>query len=178
MIKLKSLSVLFFSALLFLGLSAPIQAKTVPPGGTWGTAGLGFGAKLESPIGGSDYFLMLLGGVEHSINSNFSVVGDIEWGLAGTIPFRMHAGVRIRITGLKLPLSPWLQTQLTAGVLFDALGADLGLIGIRPGLGADYFITSKLSTSVVINLDIDRTLGERPAFYGQWEFLLAANYLF
>lgn len=164
---------------LIVGLtSSTASAITVPAGGTWINGGFGLGSKLDSQVGGSDFFLMLNAGVEHSLNSNFSVVGDIDWGLAGTVPLRLHAGARLRITGLKLPLSPWFQAQLSTGMLFNALGATLPLVGVRPGIGTDYFVTSKLSASAALHFELNSTLGERPAFYGQWEFLLMANYLF
>ena len=148
------------------------------PGGTWLTAGLGLGSKLSSQIGGSDYFLMLNAGAEHNVDSNLSFVGDLDWGIAGTLPLRLHAGGRYRLTGLELPLSPFVQAQLSGGMVFEALGANLGLIGIRTGIGSDYFITSKLTAGAVINFDFNSTLGERPAFYGQWELLLSGSYSF
>ncbi len=171
--------ILFLSlSLLIPGFFSQVNAKTMSPGDTWVRAGFGLGAKLGSQIGGSNYFLMLNAGAEHSFDSNFSFVGDVDWGVAGTLPLRIHAGGRYRLTGLELPLSPFAQLQLSGGMVFNALGADLGLAGLRAGLGTDYFITSKLSGGAVLNFDFNTTLGERPAFYGQWEFLLSANYKF
>jgi hypothetical protein len=63
-------------------------------------------------------------------------------------------------------------------MVFNALGANLGLAGIRTGIGSDYFITSNLTAGAALNFDFNTTLGERPAFYGQWEFLLSGSYAF
>ena len=163
--------------LLFAG-TAPAQARTMEAGSLWMNSSFGSGVKLGSRVGGSNGFLMLNAGTEYLLSPELSVIADIDVGVAGTIPLRLHAGARYRLTGLGSPLSPFAQLQLTAGRVYNALGADLGLFGIRAGLGADYFITSRLAGGLVTHLDLNTTLAETRAFYGVWELLATASYAF
>lgn len=162
---------------LFTGLSTA-HGRTMEAGTFWVNGGMGPGLKLGERMGGSDGFFMVNGGVEYTLTPRLSLVGDVDWGLASTVPFRLHVGARHRWTGWGGPFSPFAQVQLTAGTVFNTLGADLGLMGIRLSGGLDYFVTSRLAGGICAHWDGNATLSPTPAFYGVMEVLATVSYSF
>ena len=164
---------------LFLLIGATTApGRTMEAGTLWVNGAFGPGLKLGEKVGGSDGFLMLNGGIEYSLSPSTSIVTDLDLGLASTSPCRLHAGARYRWTGLGTPFSPFTQLQLSAGTVFNALGANLGLLGLRMSGGVDYFVTSRLSGGIVTHLELNTTLGETSAFYGVSEWLVTTSYSF
>ena len=152
------------------------SARTVEPGSIWLAVGSGFGFKTATNIGGSSGFWMVNVQGEYCFSTTLSLVSDVDIGLANTNPIRLRIGTKHRMTGLDLPLSPYLQVQASVGRLFNALGANLTLLGVRAGLGVDYFLTRRISASVGFSTDLGTTLGERPALYGTHELLVSLGY--
>jgi hypothetical protein len=165
-------------SLLLLILPGAAAARNVEPGTFIGTAFIGPSIRLGSTLGGSRGYLALGAQGEYSLDKSLSALGDVSLGLAGTIPLRLHAGVRYRLTDLGLPISPYVQGQLAYGKLYDVLGANLTFLGLRAGAGADYFLTADMATGVLLALDFGGTLGARPAFYGTVDALVYASCAF
>lgn len=135
---------------------------------------MGPGFKLGSTLGGSSGFLLLDSQIENALSRHLSTVVGVGLGLADTIPIRLRGGFRYRIANLDLPLSPFGQVQLTLGRLYDVIGANLNVAGIRAGIGIDYFLTANLATGLLIAADLGTTMGQRPAFFGTLEILAVA----
>ena len=154
------------------------RATTVEPGSIRIGGGLGPATKFTENLGGSNSFLMLNINSEYSVNRNLSGIIDFELGIANTIPLNLRAGVRYRLTGLDLPISPYGQLQLGAGRLINALGADLSTLAISMAAGVDYFLTSKITVGIISHLNLNTSLGERPANFGIWQLLCTASYAF
>jgi hypothetical protein len=156
----------------------PLSALAVKlePGSLTGSFGLGPGIKLARELGGSSAYFLLDPGIEYSLDPNFSLICNLTLGIADTIPWRWRFGGRYRFTGLQGPLSPYVQAQLSNGVLFDVIGANLWVLGARLGGGADYFLTKEISVGSNLTFDLGTTLGERPSFYGTMEVMVYAAY--
>lgn len=160
-------------------LLAPAEALAVnvEPGSLWATGSLGPGIKLGSELGGSPAYLLLSAQAEYDFNKSLAAVGGLNFGLSGTFPIKGRIGVRYRLADLELPISPYAQLQFSGGTLYDVVGANLGVVGAFVGAGADYLLTSKLSIGGIVGVDLMGTTGERPAFYGTVEIMVAASYL-
>lgn len=156
--------------------SPTAQARTVDPGSIWVGGGIGPGIKMPSELGGSSGYFLLDAFGEYAVDSNLSGVLGLNLGLADTKPLRLRVGGRYRLTDLNMAFSPYLLTQLSWAKVFDVLGANLQYIGIRAGVGTDYFLTRTLAAGVMLGMDIGMTISERPAFYGTWEILLTTAY--
>ena len=105
---------------------------------------------------------------------------ELSFGLAGSQPLKLRAGGRYRLTGLvgDLPVSPYVLAQISAGRLFDVLGANLTTIGVRAGGGADYFLTANFAVGALAGWELARTTGERPTSYSQIEVLATGSMTF
>jgi hypothetical protein len=163
-------------ALALSGLEA--QARNVEPGTIWLTGGPGFDLKMGSPLGGSKAHFLLLAQGEYDFTKSLGIVAGVNLGLAGTVPLRFRVGGKYRLADLGLPIAPWGQAQLSVGRLFDVLGANLTTLGVNVAIGADYFLMANLAVGAMAGFDVSTTLGERPAFYGTFEFLAVASWSF
>lgn len=154
------------------------QARTMEPG-TWIVgAGVGPSFKTGSELGMSSAYFMLNGTGEYVFMPEFSAIGSVALGLAGTIPVRLRAGGKYRITGSELPLSPFVQAELSAGRMFDVLGSNLNSYGLRVGGGADYFLSANIMVGVLGAIELARTTGDRPANYSTIDLLLTCGFVF
>ncbi len=154
------------------------HARTAEPGDISVGGQLGLGSRMSSKLGAGGYepYLMLGGTGEYAIDMNLAAAGELSLALGRSIPIRLRAGAKYRLTGLELPISPYGLGQLSVGRIYDVLGADLTLWGIRLGVGADYFLTKKFSAGVLLAIDLGSSLGTRPAMYGTFEVLFGATY--
>ncbi|MCK5690861.1 hypothetical protein KAI87_16390 [Myxococcota bacterium] len=153
------------------------QAITVEPGSLRASGFAGPAFKISNQLGGSGANLTLGGGLEYSVSSNISFVGDFSLGLAGTNPMRLRAGGRYRFTGLGLPVSPYAQAELSFAYLIDVINSNIPAVGIRTAGGADYFLTKEMSVGAQIGLDLARTITDYPVTFGNLDFLAVATYL-
>ncbi len=169
----------FIIPLITVGLltASEAQAITVEPGSLRGSGFAGPAFKLSGQLGGSGANLTVGGTLEYSISSQISFVGDVALGLADTLPMRLRAGGRYRFTGLKLPVSPYAQGELSFAYLVDVINANIPAIGIRAAGGADYFLTKDMSVGAQVGLDIARTVTDYPVTFGTLEFFALATYL-
>jgi hypothetical protein len=133
---------------------------------------------LGSRLGSSGSYLMLAGNGEYAFSSAISVVAEARLGLSGTIPIQVSAGAKYRLTGLALPVSPFLEGDLVGGRLFDVLGANLNILGARIVAGADYFLTSNTSIGMAASYQLAQTRGERPAWFGMADLVVRAGLAF
>jgi hypothetical protein len=161
--------------LLFAG---PAKARNVEPGKLVVTGAVGPSFRMGSRLGGSRGNLTLDAGGEYTFSKKLSAVGDLALGLAGTIPLKLRAGARYRITDLNLPVSPYGQAQLSFGRLYDVIGANMNFFGVRLAGGADYFLTAKLGFGALLGMELTSTLAETKAFYGSFDVLAYASYTF
>lgn len=156
----------------------PLAARTLEAGHPIAFVGLGPSRLIDSRLGGSDAFLMLDAGLEYPFDKNWSAVGEALFGLASTRQVKLRGGARYHLSDLNLPVTPYAEGQVVAGRLFDVLGADLSLWGVRAGVGADYFFTAKLLAGLKAGYEIARTTGPNGRTFGQFEWLLTADYVF
>ena len=154
------------------------SARTVEPGSIIVGGAIGPSFKLGSDLGMSSAYLMLNGTGEYVFTPEWSGIGSVALGLAGTIPVRVRLGGRYRITGAELPLSPYVQLEVSAGRMFDVLGANLNSFGVRAGGGADYFLSANWMVGVLGAIELARTTGERPANYSTLDLLLTFGHVF
>lgn len=154
------------------------SARTLEPGAVLLSASLGPGIRLGSTLGGSGGYFVAAAQAEYAFEKSLSAVADVSIGLAGTIPLRFHAGARYRLSDLDLPISPYVQAQLSAGRLYNVLGANLPYYGVRLAGGGDYFLTGNLGAGALVGVDLGSTTGERPAFHGIVDVLVYATYSF
>ncbi len=164
----------------FATLLSPVvgQARNVEPGKLTVAAGLGPGFRLGDRLGGSGGYLLLMGEGEYTFSKSLSAVADLALGLAGTKPLRLALGARYRLPDLDLPVSPYVQAQLTLGRLYGVLNTNVSFIGARVGAGADYMLTAQLAVGGLLGLTLASTTGERSAFYGVIDVLAYARYTF
>ncbi len=158
--------------------AADATARTVEPGTFALSGGVGPAFKLGSSLGASSAYLHLMAQGEYSFNKSLSGVADVALGLAGTVPLRLHLGPRYRFADLDLPISPYVQAQISVGRLYGVLGADLTYIGARLGGGADYFLTANLALGGLVAVDFGSTTGDAPRFYGTVDVFAYASYIF
>ena len=167
-----------FLALALVVLPSLAQARTVEPGSLMASAAIGPGFRLGSALGASTaYFLTDVQG-EYAFTKELSVVGGLQLGLSASKPLRVRLGGRYRFTNLDLPVSPYGLVQLSFGRLWNVIGADLTTVGAFVGGGADYFLTAKLALGGQLGFDLSSTLSSRNAFYGMFEMLVTATYVF
>ncbi len=173
-------SVLFALAIAgALSLDADVaHARTMEPGNWIVGAGVGPSFKTGSELGMSGAYFMINGTGEYVFMPEFSAIGSVALGLAGTIPIRIRAGGKYRIIGSQLPLSPFVQAELSAGRMFDVLGTNLNSYGIRAGGGADYFLSANVMIGVLGAIELARTTGDRPANYSTIDILLTCGFVF
>jgi hypothetical protein len=174
--RLHRLKVALFSLAVLIPNAA--AARTTEAGSTVLGAMIGPGFKLGSTLGGSSAYLLTGVQAEYVFDKSLSAVADLSVGLAGTVPVRFHAGARYRFSDLELPISPYIQGQVTIGRLNNVLGATLPYLGLRVGAGADYFLTSNIAVGALAAVDMGSTTGDRPAFYGTVDVLAYATYRF
>jgi len=138
-------------------------------GATLGAGGHFGDLPLDAP------FFHLGAAADYALSPALGVLGVVQAGLSGTSHLALGAGVRYRITGLELPLSPFGQALLTLGPLFTTRGATVGL-GIELGAGAEYFLTADIAAGALLKLDLGGALGRPNGFHGTAGFLLTATY--
>ncbi len=173
------------SVLLLLAVSVGVSiaadtasARTMEPGNIVIGGGIGPSFKTGSELGMSSGYLMLNGIGEYVITPEISGVASVAAGLAGTIPLRLRVGGRYRIVGGQLPISPYVQLEVSAGRLYDVLGTNLTSFGLRAGGGADYFLSANWMVGVLGAWELARTTGERPANYSTIDVLLTFGHVF
>jgi hypothetical protein len=172
---------LLFLAAVLVFLPAVAGARTVEPGTITGAVAVGPGFKYGSILGGSGGYLLIQARGDYAIDQTLSVVADLmlgNFGFIGTVPLKLRAGGRYRLTGLDLPISPYGQAQLSVGRLFDVIGANLTTFGLFLGVGADYFLTAQLGTGLLVGTDLSRAFSDRSAFIGTFEITVYASYAF
>lgn len=164
---------------LSLMIATESQARTLDAG-TWVLGGgIGPSFKTGSDLGMSSGYLMLNGIAEYVFMPNWSAVGSLALGLGGTIPARVRLGGRYRITGgTELPVSPYVQAELSAGRLYDVLGTNLTSLGVRVGGGADYFLSASWTVGLLAAYELARTTGDRPTSYGMIDVLITVGHPF
>jgi len=145
------------------------QARTVEPGTLTVAGGLGPAFRLSSPLAAGRKYLVLQAQGEYDFTSSLGALADVSLGIGSTQPLRLQ---------LDLPVSPYAQLQLTVGRIYNALGADLTILGARLGVGADYHLTRNISTGVLVAFDLTGTRASRSAFYGVADVLAYAAYAF
>jgi hypothetical protein len=161
-----------------LMISSVAQARTMEPGTLIIGGAVGPAFRLGSDLGMSKDYLMLNGTAEYTFSKEWSVIGAAAMGLANTIPFQLRAGGRYRIIGGEMPISPYVQAELTVGRLFDVLGANLTSTGARFGGGADYFLTASWMVGLQGACSWQTTLGNRPAGYSMLDLLITFGHVF
>ncbi len=158
--------------------AGPAKARNVEAGKLTAIGALGPSFRLGSRLGGSRGNLTFMGGGEYTFTKSLSVIGDVGFGLAGTIPLKLHLGGRYRLADLDLPISPYGQAQLAVGRLYDVIGANLTFFGVRLGAGADYFLTAQFGVGAQVGWENAGTLGDASAFYGTIDVLAYGTYTF
>lgn len=170
---------LLLLAAVSLGISAaPADARVVEPGTVWVSSGVGTGVPLQTNLGVTPVYGGLTVGSEYAFTSSLSADLELGLGVARMFPVRARAGGRYRFTGLGLPLSPYVQAQLSGGGLLNVLGANVPYVGGRAAVGVDYFITAHLATGLRTGLELGSSLGARPAFYSDIGFVAYLSYAF
>jgi hypothetical protein len=165
-------------ASLALLVTTPAWGRTVEPGAVSVAGFLGPDLRLGSDLSAGRTYLLFAGQGEYDVTSQLGVVADLSLGLGSIKALRFHVGGRYRLTQLDLPLSPYAQLQLSVGKLYGVLGADLRFLGVRAGVGADYFLTRNFGAGAMLAADLGSTTGERPAFFGTIDVLVYASYTF
>lgn len=166
---------------LCLGLMASrAEARTVEPGAITVSGGIGPGIRLGSRLGGSRAYLLVFGQGEYNLTKNVSLLGGVQTGISGTLPLQLQLGGRYRLTELDLPISPYAQAQIVVGRLYGVIGdSNLTTLGVRGGLGADYFLTAQFAAGGLVAMSVGSTVGqEAAAFYGSVDILAYAAYTF
>ena len=159
-----------------LATSAVAGARTVEPGTMTVAGAVGPGFRMGSRLGGSRAYLLLGGQVEYAGTSTLTSIADFSLGLADTIPVRLRAGARYRLAGTEGPFAPYLQGQIVVGRLWDVIGANLWVLGVRGAAGADYFLSARLGVGAVVGVDVGRTLVSPSAFYNTFDVIAYASY--
>ncbi len=161
-----------------VSIAGVASARTMEPGNIVVGGGVGPSFKTGSDLGMSSGYLMLNGIGEYVFTPQISGVASVAAGLAGTIPLRLRVGGRYRVIGGELPISPYVQLEVSAGRLYDVLGTNLTSVGLRAGAGADYFLSANWMVGVLGALELARTTGERPANYSTIDLLLTFGHVF
>ena len=148
------------------------------PGTLAVSGGVGAGVRMGSLLDAGGGYMVFTGMGEYAFKKSLSGVADLSLGLGRAWPLRIHAGGRYRLSDLELPVSPYAQVQLSYGKLYNVLNATLTYLGLRAGVGADYFLTANLGVGGLAAIDLGRSLSDRPAFYGVVDLFLYASYTF
>ncbi len=169
----------FFIVLFISLIPGAALARNVEAGSMLVSAGVGGGIKMASPLGGDGTggHLLLMAQGEYALSKALGAVVGVNLGLGSIVPLRLRLGGRYRLTDLGLPVVPYGQVQLSVGELFNVIGADLTTLGVHVAVGADYFLTADLAVGGSLGFDLSSTFGDRPAFYGTFEFMAVATYV-
>lgn len=172
----RGLSVAIF--LTAVGWSTPSSARTFEAGKPIAFGQIGPSFLFDGRLGGSSAYLLVGGGVEYPFDKTLSATADLVFGLSGSQQLKIRGGGRYHFTGLDAPISPYAEGGVVFGRLFDLIGTDLGLYGVRVGAGADYFLTGDLIAGVKLGYEMTRTTGPRPVWFNQLEVLITASLVF
>lgn len=165
---------------LALSFTRPAEARNIEPGEFRLEAGVGPGLNLGfSRLGATGEYLFLDAAGLYYFGSVVGIVAEFGVGVSGgTVPLRWRAGARFHLPNLNLPISPYLQAQLSVSHLLDVLGADLTAIGVRLAAGMDYPLTYHWGLGVLTAVDLSGTVSSRAELYGTFEGVLYARYTF
>ena len=145
------------SFMLTLGLGffdVPAHAYTVQTGDQMVRTTMGLSSNFmryevvtkETP---ANAFLTGLG-YEYALDGPWNVVGQIAPGFAdGFIDLRLGGGAKYRLIQLEMPLIPYAEAQLISAFGIPTRYQELHFnLGMRAGLGFDYFIMRQLSVGL------------------------------
>lgn len=156
---------------------APLaHARNIEAGRLFVGGGIGPGLSIGSKLGTAPADFMFVGLSEWTLSRALSVVGDATIGVGGTTPLLGRAGLRLRAHDLGLAVSPYAQLQLAGGGLMKVMGSHLRFMGVRFGVGVEYFATANISFGLGIGAHLGSTLGQRPAFYGLVDGMLYVTF--
>ncbi len=158
--------------------SAPTTARAKEPGSLWLGGAIGPSFKVGSRLGGSGGNLSLAGQAEYTLDPKVSVIAGLTLGLAGTVPLQLRAGGRYRVSISKMPIRPYGQAELVVGRLFDVIGANLTVYGLRLGGGADFMLRPQVAVGGLVAYQLARTVSDRPTVFGSFELFATASMRF
>ena len=128
---------------LFL-LVTPASARTMDAGSIWLSGGVGPGLELQADPSELSKALILSGQIEYPFIENWSALGELGVGIGSSHPAEVRIGARYRVTGLSLPVSPYMQGQLILGKLLGFSSNQLTWGG-RGLIGLDFFLTKDVA---------------------------------
>ena len=167
-------------ALVLIGLSHPASARSMDAGSIWLSGGLGPGLELQADPSDLSKALILSGQVEYPFIEHWSALGELGVGIGASHPIEARIGARYRVTGLSIPVSPYMQGQILLGRLLGYSSNHLTWGG-RGLIGLDFFLTKDIALGgqfgfsfigLINNANTSTALSKRT---GAAEWLLTAS---
>ena len=163
-----------------MGVSSVVSARSMEAGSIWLSGGLGPGLELQADPSDLSKALILSGQVEYPFIEHWSAIGELGVGIGASHPIEARIGARYRVTGLSIPVSPYMQGQALLGRLLGYSSNQLtwggrGLIGLDFFLTKDIALGGQFGFSFIGLINSDQSTAVLSKRTGAAEWLLTAS---